>query len=498
MRHPAASQVVAALALVTGAASAAPNASHAEVEFRADGSVRVGTQVFPTPEAYHRSDLFRESGARCGTPAHEPVMELISASDCGLNSTKINQDYNDDKTLVIPVVFHVIKKTDGVTGNISPALIQSQVDILNEDFNAVAGTPGGMGTNTKLLFVLAKLDPMGNPTTGIDYVTSNTYFSDPGSSGQNAMKRALKWDPTRYLNIYTNNAGGGGILGYATFPAEEAGGPEDGVVLNWTYVGRNPPNAAPFDQGRTATHEVGHYLGLYHTFQGGCGSTNAPYTSGDLISDTAREAQPNYDCKPVASGCGGGMSPIENYMDYSEDLCMTKFTVEQANRIRCSIINYRWVNTPPTAGFTYTANGLAATFTSTTTDAESAANALKYAWTFGDGATSTEQNPMHTYTAAGTYDVTLDVIDPGSGTSTTTQMVMVTASTAPDAGTDSGTGTGPDAGVGGGGGNQSPDGDEAGGCCDAPGSGSSAVLCGVPVLLVTLRRRRRERARARA
>lgn len=98
--------------------------------------------------------------------------------------------YDDNHTLVIPVVFHVIKRTDG-TGDISPALIQSQIDILNEDFNAVPNTPGVMGTNAKIQFVLAKLDPTGNPTTGINVVTSNTYFEDPGSSGQNTMKRAL-------------------------------------------------------------------------------------------------------------------------------------------------------------------------------------------------------------------------------------------------------------------------------------------------------------------
>lgn len=497
MRHLASCQVAAAfaLALAPSVAHAAPgHTHHDDVEYRANGSVRVGTQEFATREAFHRSELFRESGARCGTPAIDPaIMDLIAPSDCSRNNTSINPDYDDNRTLVIPVVFHVIKRTDG-TGDIPAALIQSQVDILNEDFNALTGTPGAMGTNAKIQFVLAKLDPMGNPTTGINVVTNNTYFNDPGSSGQNAMKRALKWDTTRYLNIYTNNAGGGGILGYATFPSFEAGGPEDGVVLNWVYVGRNAPGGEPYDQGRTTTHEVGHYLGLYHTFQGGCGSAGSPYTSGDLIGDTARESQPNYGCAPKSSGCGG-MSPIENYMDYSEDACMTKFTPEQVNRMRCSIINYRWVNTPPTAAFTYTTDALDATFTSTSTDAESAATALKYKWTFGDGETSTDQNPVHTYAADGSYEVTLEVLDPGSGTSTTKQSVMVMAASAPDAGGGNGNGEGPDAGIdNGGGGNQMPGDEEAGGCCDAPGSGTSALLCALPIALVMLRRRRRAQA----
>ncbi|HEY5921503.1 MAG TPA: M43 family zinc metalloprotease [Kofleriaceae bacterium] len=492
MRQLAALLVMSALVFSAQVADGGPVHS-GDVDYRADGSVRVGSDVFATREAYHQSALFQASGARCGTPPRGPdVMELISPNDCGGNSTTINQDYNDNRTLVVPVVFHVIKRTDG-TGNITPALIQSQVDILNEDFNALAGTPGAMGTNSKIQFVLAKLDPAGNPTTGINVVTNNTYFNDPGGSGTNYMKRALKWDTARYLNIYTNNGGGSGILGYATFPSDEAGGPEDGVVLNWVYVGRNAPGGEPYDQGRTATHEVGHYLGLYHTFQSGCGSSTAPFTSGDLIGDTAREAQPNYGCTPVASGCGG-MSPIENYMDYSADACMTKFTAQQVNRMRCSIVNFRWINTPPTAAFTYVASGLEATFTSTSTDAQSPATALKYNWSFGDGATSTMQNPVHAYSAGGTYNVTLEVLDPGSGTGTATQSLIVTVSSQPDAGASGGddAGVNGDAGLGS---NGETPGGESGGCCEARGNGTSAVLCGLPVLFLVARRRRRRLAK---
>ena len=92
--------------------------------------------------------------------------------------------------------------------------------------------------------------------------------------------------------------------------------------------------------GRTLTHEIGHYLGLFHTFQGGCGSA-ACYTSGDLICDTNAESGPNFSCagSPPSSCCS--VDPIDNYMDYSDDLCMEKFTAEQVNRMRCSLINWR-------------------------------------------------------------------------------------------------------------------------------------------------------------
>ena len=487
MRDLACRMLSAGIVLAASAAVASP--AMQEVEYRADGSVRVDNQVFPTREAYHRSQLFQASGARCGSAPRDPAlldaMQLVAASDCTLNSTKINQDYNDSRTFVIPVVFHVIKKTDG-TGDISPALLQSQIEILNQDFNAMANTPGAQGTNAKLQFTLAKLDPMGNPTTGFEVVTNNTYFNDPGSGGTNSMKRALKWDPAHYLNVYTNDAGGGGTLGYSTFPAEDAGGAEDGVDLNWEYVGRNPPGGAPYDMGRTATHEIGHYLGLFHTFQSGCGSASAPYTSGDLIGDTVRESQANYGCSPVSSGCGG-MSPIENFMDYSEDACMTKFTPEQVNRIRCSIVNYRWINTPPTAAFTFTTSGLAATFTNTSTDAQTAATGLKYTWSFGDGTTSTDQNPTHAYAAAGTYNVSLDVLDPGSGTATTAQSVVVTASNPPGGDGDAGVS---DPGNNGG---DHPPSTEMGGCCQTSGGGASTLLCGVAVAGILGRRRRHRR-----
>lgn len=125
-------------------------------------------------------------------------------------------------------------------------------------------------------------------------------------------------------------------------------------------------------------------------------------------------------------------------------------------------------DTPPTAAFAYVTSGLDATFTSSSTE-ESAATALKYSWSFGRGTTSTQQSPLHTYAASGTYSVTLEVLDPGSGTSTATQSVTVTASSMPDAG--------------------------VGGSDDAGTTGDGGVNgCGLPALLIVLRRRRRARS----
>lgn len=447
-------------------------------DFRADGSVRLGQKVFPTVESYHASPEFQQSGARCGTPHLTEAEQAFIPADCSLTSTTINPLYNDDRTLIIQVVWHVIRRIDG-TGDIPVARINSQMDVLNEDFQALAGSLGAQGTNTKIKFVLAKFDPNGQPTTGINFVTNNQYFNDPGPGANNPMKTALRWDTTRYFNIYTNDGSGNGTLGYATFPQQDAGSVRDGVVLNHIYVGRNAPQAGVYNLGRTGTHEVGHYLGLFHTFQGGCGSAAAPYTSGDLIADTNREQNPNFGCTPSTSSCAGaGANPIENYMDYSDDRCMTRFTPEQANRMRCVMMSYRTVNTEPRAQFTYTAAEKAVTFTNTSMDAETQVAMLRSKWTFGDGMTSTETSPVHTYAAEGTYQVTLEVTDPGSGTSTTMQSVVVVAAPpTPDAGIDPG---GDDGGGG-----------EGGGCCQAPNGDVTYLLCAVPVVLVLLRRRRR-------
>jgi hypothetical protein len=288
--------------------------------------------VFPANALIPGTNMFR-----CGTPSNPPPIG-IDNPDCDYFNTNPTAAYAPNGVLRIPVVVHVITNTSG-QGNLSDTLIRSQITVLNEDYRAMTGTPGAGGTDTQIEFFLATTDPTGNPTTGITRTTNNTWFNDIG-----AYYATLAWNPQRYFNIYTNSAGGGGTLGYTADlpqgPSGVVGTTADRVVILWSAFGRPALGGAPYDQGRTLTHEVGHYLGLFHTFEGGC-STSACHTTGDRICDTASEANPEFGCPAGAVSCSSTPDPIHNYMDYTDDTCMTNFTQEQTWCMRCTLQSYR-------------------------------------------------------------------------------------------------------------------------------------------------------------
>ncbi len=298
-------------------------------------AVTMETTAYSTWQDYYTSKYFVENGKRCGKPT-SVIPRVVDPSDCSFTFTNPSSDYDTVEIYEIPVVVHIIEHTNG-DGQISDALVHSQIDVLNEDFQALAGTPGAPGFNVGVNFVLASTDPIGNPTTGITRVVDNTWFNDNGS-----YWNTLAWDTSKYMNVYTNSADGN--LGYVPDLPQggAAGSNSDRVVILWSAFGRNSAGGPPYDQGRTLTHEVGHYLGLEHTFNGGCGTTSTPgcYTSGDLICDTSGENSETSGCPGGKSSCGSP-DPIDNYMDYSDDTCMEIFTEEQSHRMRCSLINYR-------------------------------------------------------------------------------------------------------------------------------------------------------------
>jgi hypothetical protein len=291
----------------------------------------LGAGLALTPAAAH-------ADRPCATVDPLPfAARAVGDTDCSLAQTVPGPQWEPTTTLRIPVVVHVIADGSCANGNISDAIARSQIDILNEDFRALAGTPGGGGTDSRIEFFLATEDPDGAPTNGITRSCNATWYADQGQ-----YWLALAWDPTRYLNLYTNTAAG--ARGYVPFlpAAGGTGQVHDRVVINWLAVGRNGP-IPPYHQGRTATHEVGHFLGLYHVYFQGCGTPTPPgcYTTGDRICDTRPDDTSHHGCLTGGVSCGGVPLPVENYMELSDDTCMTGFTPEQVQRMRCTLATYR-------------------------------------------------------------------------------------------------------------------------------------------------------------
>jgi len=237
-----------------------------------------------------------------------------------------NNDARINGTIVtIPVVFHIVYKTGAQ--NISEAQIQTQLDVLNDDFrrmNADADGTWNQASDTEIEFCLATVDPNGNPTNGIQRRSTNK----PSFSSNNNVKFNNKgglnaWPAGDYLNFWVCNLGSG-LLGYAQFP----GGPAntDGVVCDYQYVGTIGTATAPYDLGRTATHEVGHWLNLRHIWgDGGC-------SVDDFVSDTPLSDASNGGCTVGHVSCGS-VDMVQNYMDYSYDACMNLFTAGQSSRM---------------------------------------------------------------------------------------------------------------------------------------------------------------------
>ncbi len=232
---------------------------------------------------------------------------------------------NQNAVVTIPVVFHVVYRT--AEENISDAQIQTQLDVLNADFrrlNADADNVWSQAADTEIEFCLASFDPDGNPTTGILRVPTTVNGFGTGDAVKfSSQGGSDAWPYTDYLNFWVCNIGGG-ILGYAQFPGGSAA--TDGVVNGYQYTGTIGTATAPFDLGRTATHEVGHWLNLRHIW--GDGNCNVD----DFVSDTPTSDAPNYGCALGHVSCNT-TDMVQNYMDYSDDACMNLFTQGQTDRM---------------------------------------------------------------------------------------------------------------------------------------------------------------------
>jgi len=230
----------------------------------------------------------------------------------------------------VQVYFHVVNKGAGVAnGDVPTKWLRDQVEVMNAAYAGADPASSPNSANTPFRFALA----------GVDRVTNADWFNSAlGSEEEREMKTALRVGGADALNFYVNNAGGV-YLGWATFPFWYAGDPtQDGVVVLYSSLpGGDCCGAQVYNQGDTGTHEVGHWLGLFHTFQGGCA---AQYN--DFVADTPSERSPAFGCPFGRDTCPKpGVDPIENFMDYSEDPCMYQFTGGQSARMEGMSLQYR-------------------------------------------------------------------------------------------------------------------------------------------------------------
>ncbi|MBK6732371.1 MAG: T9SS type A sorting domain-containing protein [Bacteroidetes bacterium] len=286
----------------------------------------------------------QEAHRNCGTMTMDAELKLNDPNYL-LNRQQIeeftakfvSEDAGATRTVItIPVVVHVVYNI--TAENISDAAINSQIQILNEDFrrmNADAGsTPGyfsGIAADVEIEFCLATIDPSGNPTTGITRTsTTKTSFSTTGNPVKYSTYGHAAWDRNSYLNLWVCDLSSG-LLGYAQFPGGSAA--TDGVVIDYKYFGGSAYATSPYNLGRSGTHEVGHWLNLYHIW----GDDGTSCAGTDNVADTPNQANENYGCPSgslVSCSNGPNGDMYQNYMDYTDDACMNLFTSGQKTRMQ--------------------------------------------------------------------------------------------------------------------------------------------------------------------
>ncbi len=302
---------------------------------------------------------------RCGTTEYEEFLRKSFPGRMSVDQfeswlkplvekAKASKSQNGN-IVTIPVVVHVIHggQAYGAAPNIVDEQVISQITVMNNDFRRLTGTPGfnssAVGADTQIQFALAKVDPNGNPTNGIDRVRmcQSTFKRD---IIEGFVKPETIWDPTQYMNMWSVAfaAPNTNLLGYAQFPdgsslpgLNAVGGANytDGVVANFSTFGSSDYGTgfllgAPYDKGRTMTHEVGHFLGLRHIWgDATCGT--------DYCADTPTAHQENYNCPTTNPSCDNPsiFEMVQNYMDYTNDACMNIFTNDQKARLTAVMNN---------------------------------------------------------------------------------------------------------------------------------------------------------------
>jgi hypothetical protein len=324
-------RLLSALLIAVGVLSASLAARAAD-EGQASSTVRAqigetdadfGPRFTFRGKVFANQKAFIDSGARCSTrhvteeeqAAHDQAHLAWRSAQSALGQSVAARPVG---SVAVPVWIHVINKGSGLAnGDIPQSQIDAQMQVLNEAYGGAA---------SPFVFTLAGV----TRTTNVSW-----YTMTPNSAAETQAKNALRVGAAGTLNIYVAGIGGG-LLGWATFPSDYTSSPKmDGVVILNTSVPGG--TAAPYNLGDTATHEVGHWMGLYHTFQGACTKTN------DSVSDTPAERSAAFGCPTGRNSCKArpGLDPILNFMDYTDDACMNQFSAGQVTRMDAMHQQYR-------------------------------------------------------------------------------------------------------------------------------------------------------------
>jgi hypothetical protein len=356
---------------------------------------------------------------------------------------------NDRIVVTIPVVVNVVWNT--AAENISDQQIQTQIDVLNADFrklnadaNLVPAVWQSIAADVEVNFCLASQDPSGAATNGIRRrQTTVTAFSTNDAVKFNAQGGLDIWDRNKYLNLWVCDISGG-ILGYAQFPGGAAS--TDGVVIDYQYFGTINASA-PFNKGRTGTHEVGHWLNLRHIW----GDDGTACTGTDQVADTPNQADENYGCPAfpqVSCSNGPNGDMFMNYMDYTDDACMYMFTAGQkaraqalfgASGARVSLLSSPGCNPPSaTCGTPSGLNATSIAQTTATLNWGTVSGATSYnlqwkvstsnTWTTVSNLTSTTYN-LTGLTASTTYNYQVQAVCTGGNSAYSTAASFTTLAT---------------------------------------------------------------------
>jgi hypothetical protein len=305
----------AALVPAASAVPAAPSgASHTAWRGRLDDCVNPEARLRTGAHGLERNELTPAQAAAVERRLKR-ILDGLGESDRTRGSSN-GAGLRRAARITIPVYFHVLH--DGAKGNVSNAQVERQIGTLNTSYG---GRNGGADTNvTFMLRAISRTD-------------NAAWFGDP-ERYEDTYKPRLHRGGKGTLNLYSAYIGGD-LLGWSTFPWKYKSDPKgDGVTIH--YASMPGGSIEHFNKGFSATHEVGHWLGLYHTFQDGCSG------KGDRVSDTPAERDPTNGCPSGKDTCpSSGSDPVHNYMDYSYDTCMTSFTAGQGARIHSVWKAYR-------------------------------------------------------------------------------------------------------------------------------------------------------------